>query len=120
MKDYSLSFSEFSLASIIWENEPLKSGELVKVANKNLGWKKSTTYTILKKLEQKEIMINENSIVKSLVPKEVIQKYESKEIIDKRFENSLPSFLTAFMGDKKISDLEAEELKRLIDEYKED
>ena len=120
MKDYSLSFSEFSLADIIWENEPIKSGDLVKISNEKLDWKKSTTYTVLKKLENKNIVENNNSVVKSLVEKEEVQNYESNEIIKRRFGSSLPSFLTAFIGDEKISEEEAEELKKLIDDYKED
>jgi predicted transcriptional regulator len=120
MKKFSLSFSEFNLASIIWDEEPIKSGELVKLAREKLDCKKSTTYTVLKKLEEKNIMVNNNSLVTSLVKKEEVQGYESKEFINKRFENSLPSFLTAFIGDNKISEEEAEELKNLIDSYKED
>ena len=82
--------------------------------------KKSTTYTVLRKLSQRNFVKNENTIVTSLIKKEETQKYESHEVVDKSFGGSLPKFLTAFFGDKKISQKEADELKKLIDFYKED
>lgn len=119
MNEYKLYESEYRFATIIWENEPVGSGELVKLCEKQLGWKKSTTYTVLKKLSQRGIMQNKNAIVTSLVKREEVQKYESEQIVDRVFDGSLPKFISAFMGDKKIDKNEAERLKKLIDSYKE-
>lgn len=112
--------SEYRFATIVWDNEPIASGVLVTLCDKHLGWKKSTTYTVLKKLCERGILKNENSRVCSLVKKEQVQKYESEQFISRSFGGSLPQFLTAFMGDKKISEQEAEKLKKIIDSYKED
>ncbi|WP_010250875.1 BlaI/MecI/CopY family transcriptional regulator [Acetivibrio cellulolyticus] len=112
--------SEYRFASIVWDNEPIASGELVKLCLEQLGWKKSTTYTVLKKLCERGVLKNENSIVHSLVKREQVQKYESEQFINRAFSGSLPQFLTAFMGNRKISEQEAEDLKKLIDSYKED
>ena len=92
----------------------------MRVCNEKLGWKKSTTYTVLRKLAQRGVLKNENTIVTSIVKKEETQIYESHEVFEKSFGGSLPKFLTAFFGNKKISNDEAEELKKLIDYYKED
>jgi len=120
MEKYKLFDAELKFMNIIWEEEPIKSGELVRVCNEKLGWKKSTTYTVLRKLAQRGVLKNENTIVTSIVKKEETQIYESHEVIEKSFGGSLPKFLTAFFGNKKISNDEAEELKKLIDSYKED
>jgi len=120
MEKYKLFDAELKFMNIIWEEEPIKSGELVRVCNEKLGWKKSTTYTVLRKLAQRGVLKNENTIVTSIVKKEETQIYESHEVVEKSFGGSLPKFLTAFFGNKKISNDEAEELKKLIDSYKED
>ena len=120
MEKYKLFDAELKFMNIIWEEEPIKSGELVRVCNEKLGWKKSTTYTVLRKLAQRGVLKNENTIVTSIVKKEETQIYESHEVVEKSFGCSLPKFLTAFFGNKKISNDEAEELKKLIDSYKED
>lgn len=112
--------SDFRFMCVVWDNEPLSSGELVKLCNEMLGWKKSTTYTTLKKLCEKGFAQNVNTIVSSLVEKERVQSYASNHFIESSFEGSLPGFLVSFLGGKKISSSEAEELKRLIDEYKEE
>ncbi|MDD2497840.1 MAG: BlaI/MecI/CopY family transcriptional regulator [Desulfitobacteriaceae bacterium] len=118
MNRLNLCESEYRFASIVWENEPLGSGELVKLCHEKLGWKKSTTYTVLKKLCEREVLKNENSIVSALVKKEQVQKFESEQFLDKTFNGSLPQFITSFMSDKKLSKAEADELKKLIDSYK--
>ena len=118
MEQFKLCESEYRFASIVWENEPLGSGELVKFCHEKLGWKKSTTYTVLKKLCEREVLKNENSIVSALVKKEQVQKFESEQFLDKTFNGSLPQFITSFMSDKKLSKAEADELKKLIDSYK--
>lgn len=120
MEQFKLCESEYRFASIVWENEPLGSGELVKLCKQDLGWKKSTTYTVLKKLCCRKILKNENTIVTSLVKQKQVQKFESQQFINKTFNGSLPQFITAFMNDKKLSKKEAEELKNLIDSYEEE
>lgn len=119
MDKLKLSESEYRFAGIVWENEPLGSGELVRLCNKQLGWKKSTTYTVLKKLCEKGVLKNESSTVSALVKKELVQKFASEQFLAKRFSGSLPKFITSFMSDKKLSGAEAEKLKKLIDSYKE-
>mgnify|MGYP000820196178 FL=1 len=84
-----------------------------------LGWKKSTTYTVLKKLCEKGVLQNENSTVTSAVPREAVDNQAAEAFVDKAFGGSLPGFLAAFMGGRKLTDREAEDLKRLIDQYKE-
>lgn len=118
-QDLKLYDAEYRFACIIWENEPIASGELAKLCEEQMEWKRTTTYTVLKKLCNRGILKNENAVVTSLIKKEQVQCYESRQILEKVFDNSLPSFLTAFMSQHKISAKEAEELKKLIDEYKE-
>jgi len=119
MDKLNLCESEYRFASIVWENEPLGSGELVKLCNEKLGWKKSTTYTVLKKLCERDILKNENSTVSAIVKQEQVQKFESEQFLSKTFNGSLPRFITSFMSDKKLSKAEADALKKLIDSYKE-
>lgn len=114
-----LAEGEYRFACIIWENEPLPSGRLVELSAQELGWKKSTTYTVLKKLVERGVLRNENAVVTSAIPKEDILREESRNVVDKTFNGSLPSFITAFLGNKTISSREAEELKALIDRYRE-
>lgn len=120
MEKFKLCESEYRFASIVWECEPLGSGELVRLCEQKLGWKKSTTYTVLKNLCERGILRNENTVVTSLVKQGQVQEYESRQFINRTFGGSLPSFITAFMNDKRLSEQEADELKRLIDSYKEE
>lgn len=119
MKEYKLTESEEKFADIIWQNEPIGSGDLVKLCEKEMNWKKSTTYTVLKKLCEKDIFKNENAIVSSLVTKDEYHARQSISFVEDTFGGSLPKFLTAFIGAKKLSKHQAEELKKLIDEHKE-
>ena len=114
-----LAEGEYRFACIVWDNEPLPSGRLVELSQRELGWKKSTTYTVLKKLVEKGVLCNENAMVTAAVPKEQILREESRAVIDRTFEGSLPSFLAHFMGGRTISDDEADELKAIIDRYRE-
>lgn len=116
MEQYKLFDAEYKFASIIWENEPINSTELVKLSLEKLGWKKSTTYTVLRKLCERGILNNQDAMVSSIVKKDEAQKYESQTVIEKNFDGSLPQFLTAFLGKNKITSKEAEELKRIIEE----
>ena len=119
MENFKLAESEYRFAMIVWENEPINSGELVTLCEKNLGWKKSTTYTVLKKLCEKGLFKNEAAIVTAIIKMAQVQRFESEHFICRTFGGSLPQFITAFMGDKKLSKQEAEQLKQLIDRYKE-
>lgn len=118
-ENYKLYDAEFKFMSIVWRHEPLASGRLVSLCAELLGWKQSTTYTVLKKLSNKGMVKNEASTVTSLVKREQVQKYESESVVERAFGGSLPSFFTAFMSGKRLSDEQAEELKRLIDEHRE-
>ena len=118
--NYQLAEMETQFANLIWENEPIKSPELVKLAEQELNWKKSTTYTILKRFCDRGIFKNENAIVTSLIKKEEFYAKQSKDYIEETFEGSLPKFFSAFVGNNKLNKKQAEELKRLIDEYGED
>lgn len=111
--------SDFRFMCVVWENEPVSSHDLVLKCNEQLGWKKSTTYTVLKKMSEKGFAKNEGSVITSLVAKKDVQKYESNRVVNTSFDGSLPSFLASFFGGKKISEEEAQELKRLIDNYRE-
>lgn len=111
--------SDFRFMCVVWENEPVSSHDLVLKCNEQLGWKKSTTYTVLKKMSEKGFAKNEGSVITSLVAKKDVQKYESNRVVNTSFDGSLPSFLASFFGGKKISENEAQELKRLIDNYRE-
>lgn len=117
MTDYRLTEAEENLADIIWENEPIKSAKLVEICNEKFDWKKSTTYTMLKRLEEKNIVRNKDSIIKSLIKKEDFYGEQSKIFVEENFQGSLPRFLAAFTRRKKLSHKEVEELQRLIDDY---
>ena len=111
--------SEYRFACIVWENEPINMRELIKLCSDELGWKRTTTYTVLKRLAERGIMNNENSVVTSLIPKEEIQRNESREFIERTFEGSLPQFVAAFTNNKALTAEEAAEIKRMIDTYEE-
>ncbi len=119
MEYHRLCESDYRFMSLIWEHEPVNSTELVRLCAAELGWKKSTTYTMLRKLADKGLVENENATVRTLVPREEIQRNESRKFVEQTFSGSLPGFLVSFYGGKRISDAEAEELKRLIDGMKE-
>ena len=116
MERYKLFDAEYKFVSLIWENEPVNSTGLVRLCLEKLGWKKSTTYTVLRKLCERGILNNEDAVVVSLVKREDVQKYESETLIEKAFNGSLPQFLTAFLDGKRLSSKEAEELKLIIEE----
>ncbi|HBX47316.1 MAG TPA: BlaI/MecI/CopY family transcriptional regulator [Clostridiaceae bacterium] len=119
MKEYKLTETEEKFAELIWQSEPIGSGDLVKLCEKEMNWKKSTTYTVLKKLCEKGIFQNENAVVSSLISKDEYYAKQSICFVEDTFGGSLPKFLTAFIGGRKLSKHQAEELKKLIDEHKE-
>lgn len=118
MNNYKLADTEAKFADIIWANEPITSPELVKLCEKELNWKKSTTYTVLKKLIEKGIFQNEKSIVTAKLSREEFYGMQSQKYVEETF-GSLPKFLTAFFNGKKLSQKEAEELRNYIDQFKE-
>lgn len=119
MDNLRLAEGEYRFACIVWDNEPLPSGKLVDLCAQQLGWKKSTTYTVLKKLVDRGILRNDNAVVTAAVPKEEVLREESRAVVERTFEGSLPSFLAHFMGGRTISGAEADELKAIIDSYRE-
>ena len=106
--------------SVVWDNEPVQSGVLVKLCMEELGWKKSTTYTMVKKLSEKGYLKNSDSVVVSLIPKKEVQIFESEYVVDNAFEGSLPAFIAAFTSNRKLSEAEAAEIKKLIEANSED
>ena len=110
---------ESRFADLIWANEPISSGSLVKLCEQELKWKKSTTYTVLKKMCDKGLLQNEKAMVTVAVPREKVDNYAAEDFVGRTFGGSLPGFLAAFMGGKKLSAQEADELKNLIDQYQE-
>jgi len=119
VEPYKLFDAEFKFMCIVWEAEPLTTRKLTELCLEKLGWKRTTTYTVLRKLSDRGILRNNNSLVSSIVKREQVQKYESEVVIEKAFNGSLPKFIAAFLNDKTLSDDEAEEMKRLIDRHKE-
>jgi len=116
MPEYRLGEVEMQFASLIWEKEPIPSGELVKVCEKELNWKKSTTYTCLKRLCEKGIFKNENGVVTSVFSKEEFAAKQSEQFVEDTFKGSLPGFVAAFCSRKKLSKAEIAELKKIIEE----
>lgn len=118
--DYAkLCDSDYRFMCVVWDHAPLGSGELVKLCQEELGWKKSTTYTIVRKMCEKGYIANENATITVLIPKAQAQREESQYFVDRTFDGSLPGFVAAFLGGKKISREDARLLKKMIDEHKE-
>ena len=115
MTEMKLGAVEAKFADIIWNNEPLKPGELVKLAEAELNWKRTTTFTILKRLCEKGIFQNQDRIVTSLISREEFYALQSERFVNDTFEGSLPAFLAAFGTRKKLSEEEVEELKKVIE-----
>jgi len=116
MEQYKLFDAEHKFVSLVWENEPVNSTALVQLCNEKLGWKKSTTYTVLRKLCDRGILKNEDAVVTSLVKLEEVQRYESETLIEKAFNGSLPQFLTAFLDGKRLTSKDAAALKTIIEQ----
>ena len=112
--------SEYKFCLILWENEPIKSGNLVKLCKERLGWKSTTTYTVIKRLSERGVIKNENTIVSSLVSKEQIQTAEIEELVEKKFAGSIPAFLTAFTKSQQLTADEIQEMQQMIDRFREE
>lgn len=107
-------------ADIVWANEPVGSGELVKICEEELNWKKATTYTVLRKLCEKGLLKNENGVVSSLISKEEFYSAKSEQIIEESYEGSLPAFIAAFISRKNLTAKEADEIQKMIDTFREE
>ena len=111
--------SEYRFCLILWEHEPVRSSELVALCREQLGWKPTTTYTVIKRLSERGVLVNENSVVRSLVSKDEVQAAEIDELVEKKFGGSLPAFIATFTRHRRLSGAELDEMQRMIDEYRE-
>ena len=118
MIDFELGAVQERFADIVWANEPVGSGELVKICEKELNWKKPTTYTVLRKLCEKGLLKNENGTVSSIVSREEFYSAKSEQIVEESFEGSLPAFIASFISRKNLTAKEAEEIQKMIDTFK--
>lgn len=112
--------SEYRFLTILWENEPVASPKLVELCNDRLGWKKSTTYTVIKKLIDKGIVKNEDTIVSTLVTKEEVDRQESDELLQRSSKGNVPAFLAAFLKDRKLSREDVARIRQIINEIGDD
>ncbi len=119
MSELTLGNAESRFADIVWASEPISSGELWKKCETELGWKKSTTFTVLKRLCEKGIFINEKGTVSSIISRDEFYSMQSKKFVEELFSGSLPAFLAAFTSGKTLTENEAEALKKLISEFEE-
>lgn len=112
--------SEYRFCLILWDNEPVSSGKLVELCKENLGWSKATTYTVIRRLSERGVVKNENTVVTALISKEEAQVSRLDEMVEETFEGSVPAFIAAFSKSKKLSRWEVEQLQALIDSYGEE
>ena len=111
--------SEYRFCLILWEHEPVRSSELVALCRERLGWKPTTTYTVIKRLAERGVLVNENSVVRALVTKDDVQAAEIDELVEKKFGGSLPAFIAAFAKNRRFSKTELDEVQRMIDSFRE-
>ncbi len=111
--------SEYRFCLILWEHEPIRSGELVELCRERLDWKPTTTYTVIKRLSERGVLKNENTVVTALVTKEEVQAAQLNEMVEKTFEGSLPAFIAAFTKHQRLSEREINEVQQMIDRYRE-
>ena len=110
--------AEYRFCLILWELEPVKSTELVRICRERLGWKDTTTYTVIKRLSERGVLKNENTIVSALVTKDEVQAAEIEELVEKKFEGSLPAFVAAFTKHQRFSKEEIDEVQAMIDRFR--
>ena len=111
--------SEYRFCLILWEHEPVRSSELAHLCAEKLGWKKSTTYTVIKRLTERGVVQTEDAVVTALVSRDQVQRAESRAFVERNFSGSLPGFLNAFVGGRGLSAEEADELRRMIADLEE-
>jgi len=111
--------SEYRFCLILWEHEPINSTKLCALCSEQLNWSRATTYTVIRRLAERGVLKNENTIVSSLVSKEQVQQAEMEEMMDRTFEGSVPAFITAFANSKRLSKQDIDQLENLINQYKE-
>lgn len=107
--------SEYRFCLIMWEHEPVTTVELIKLCRQQLDWKRTTTYTVIKRLSERGVLRNDNGVITSIVSKEEAQAFEMDELLEKRFEGSLPTFIAAFTKHQTLSDQELDEIQHMID-----
>lgn len=112
--------SEYRFCLLLWENEPVNSTRLVALCKEQLGWSKATTYTVIRRLSERGVIRNENTIVSSIVSKEEAQRSRLEEMLEETFEGSMPAFLAAFSRSKKLSKAEVNQLQAMIDSFQEE
>lgn len=112
--------SEYRFCLLLWENEPVNSTKLVALCKEQLGWSKATTYTVIRRLSERGVVKNENTIVSSLISKEKAQSSRLEEMLEETFEGSIPAFIAAFSKSKKLSKNDADQLQAFIDSFQED
>lgn len=112
--------SEYRFCLILWAHEPIKSSELVALCQQELGWKPTTTYTVIKRLSQRGILQNQHTIVTSLVSREQVQRADIDALISERFDGSLPAFVTAFSSNRSLSQKDIDQMQALIDRCREE
>lgn len=117
MEGIKLAEIESRFVELIWQSEPINSGELVLLCEKELNWKKSTTYTVLRRLCQKGVLKNEDAVVTSLIKKEEYYAIQSEQFVEDTFQGSLPQFLAAFMSRKKLSAKQIAQIQKMIEDY---
>jgi len=110
--------SEYRFCCILWAYEPVKSSELVQLCQEKLGWKPTTTYTVIKRLSERGVLKNENTVVTSLISKDAVQAAEIDEMVEKTFDGSLPAFVAAFTKHRKLSEKEIDAIQQMIDSYR--
>ena len=110
--------SEYRFCLILWDHEPVKSSELVALCQEQLGWKPTTTYTVIKRLSERGVLKNENTIVTALVTKDQVQAAEIDELMEKKFDGSLPAFVAAFARSRKLTAHEIDEVQQMIDQFR--
>ncbi|MBQ6451827.1 MAG: BlaI/MecI/CopY family transcriptional regulator [Solobacterium sp.] len=118
MKDMELGTVQERFADIVWAHEPISSGDLVKVCEKELNWKKPTTYTVLRKLCEKGLLQNVNGTVTSRITREDFYAQKSRQIIEESYSGSLPAFISAFVSGRKLTAEEAEEIQKMIEAFR--
>lgn len=118
MKTPKIFESEYRLCLLLWAHEPIKSGELAALCKEKLGWKPTTTYTVIKRLSERGVLKNENTVVTALVTKEQVQTAELDEMVEKTFEGSLPAFIAAFSRRQTFTDAELDAMQSMIDSYR--